>query len=78
MKNQHLRNIFPNIQFEYTELNHICENGKDTKVLPFSEQKKLLEEKIKFAEKDDLNVIIAHSQGCVISSLLQNIEHLSL
>lgn len=73
-----LRNIFPNIQFEYTELNHICENGKDTKVLPFSEQKKLLEEKIKFAEKDDFNVIIAHSQGCVISSLLQNIEHLSL
>lgn len=74
---EYLKHIFTDIQFEYTELNHICDNGVDTKVLAFSEQAWLLDEKLALNHKENYNIIIAHSQGCVISSLLKNIENIS-
>jgi len=75
---KYLKNIFSDIQFEYTELNHICENGTDTKVLAFSQQAWILDEKLERSKEANFNIIIAHSQGCVISSLLINRKNISL
>lgn len=74
---EYLKDIFSDIRFEYTELNNTHENRRDTIVLPFSHQHKLLQEKVYQAKKQDINIIIAHSQWCVISSLLKDISALS-
>lgn len=56
----------------YTDLNNFSNNGKDTFLLPLGAQLKNLESTLKenFDCKDQ-NVLIAHSQWCVVSSLLK-------
>lgn len=82
------RGMFPDIQryisqnigvynFFYTDLNDFSEDGKDTFLKPLSKQAKIMSRTIeKNTHKQGQNIIISHSQWCVVASLL-DLENVS-
>lgn len=58
--------------FFYTDLNDFCEDGKDTFLKPLSEQAEILGRVIKDNMSNlNENIIIAHSQWCIVTALLK-------
>lgn len=59
--------------FFYTDLNDFSEDGRDTFLKSLSEQAEILKETLDKSYKNtEENIIIAHSQWCVVASLLQD------
>lgn len=58
--------------FFYTDLNDFSKDGKDTFLKPLSEQAEILKNTLdENCENAEENIIIAHSQWCVVVSLLE-------